>query len=160
MSELPADLIPLPTAPYPERPDSLPLEIEECRTAIWLCRGNVTEAAKLVKVTSGRLRKFIAGSAYLSAELRESKEQLADIAENVVYEALTDEEDKGRKDTMARFVLTNLGRTRGYGTAPAGVKINNSAGGTIVVQWADGTQIGQEPAPGPSREAEDIEEVA
>lgn len=123
----------------------MPLDVEECRTAIWLTRGNITEASKLIKVTSSRLRTFINKSPYLSAEIKEAKDQLVDIAEDVVFDALTDDEDKGRKDTMARFVLTNLGRNRGYGTVANGMSIKNSAGGTIVVQWADGTNFGAGP---------------
>jgi hypothetical protein len=144
MNALPSDLVPLPTAPYPERPVSLPLDTEECRTAIWLVRGNITEAAKILKVTSNRLRTFVTKSPYLSAEMQEAKDQLVDIAEDVVYDALTDDEDKGRKDTMARFVLTNLGRSRGYGVSSS-VNIKNTGGGTIIVQWADGTNFGVSP---------------
>lgn len=144
MSELPLDLIPLPTAPYSERPTSLPLDVEECRTAIWLVRGNITEAAKLIKVTPLRLRTFVNKSPYLSAEMQEAKDQLVDVAEAVVYEALTDEEDKSRKDTMARYVLSAQGKHRGWGTSSAGLKINNNAGGTIIVSWQDGQTFGEE----------------
>jgi hypothetical protein len=148
MSQLPSDLVTLPTAPYAERPVELALDIEECRTAIWMVRGNITEAAKILKVTPLRLRKFVTKSPYLSAEMQEAKDQLVDIAENVVYDALTDEDDKGRKDTMARYVLTSQGKARGWGSASsAAVKINNAAGGTIVVQWEDGTSFGDPPAP-------------
>lgn len=144
MSELPQDLIPLPTAPYPERPVSEPLVPEECRTALWLVRGNITEAAKLLKVTSLRLRQFIQKSPYLLSEMQEAKDQLTDLAESVVYEALTDEEDKGRKDTMARFVLGSQGKSRGWGhsVSAGGVNIRNGHGGTIIVQWADGQAFG------------------
>lgn len=141
MNDIPDDLVPLPTAPYPERPISLPLDVEECRTAIWRCRGNITQAAELLKVTSLRLRDFVNKSAYLSAEMREANDRLVDIAQDIVFEALTDEEDKSRKDTMARFVLTNQGRRSGWGSG-AGVTVKNSAGGTIIVQWADGTSFG------------------
>lgn len=140
---LPGDLVPLPTAPYAERPISLPLDIEECRTAIWMCRGNITKAAELLKVTSNRLRVFVNKSVYLSAEAKEANERLVDIAEDVVYEALTDTEDKGRKDQMARFVLSSQGRPRGWGSgAGTSVNIKNSKGGVIRVAWADGTQLG------------------
>ena len=142
VSAFPADLEPLPTAPFAERPLSLPLEPEECRTALWMVRGNITEAAKLIKVTPSRLRSFVTKSAYLSAEMQEAKEQLVDLAEDVVYDALTDEEDKGRKDTMARYVLSSQGKPRGWGTASSGISVKNSAGGTIIVQWADGTAFG------------------
>src|SRR6476619_5108550 len=110
--DFPSDLIPLPTTPYSERPVSLPLDMEECRTALWLVRGNITEAAKLLKTTPLRLRQFVQKSPYLSAEMQEAKDQLVDIAEDVVYEALTDEDDKSRKDTMARFVLGSQGKPR------------------------------------------------
>jgi hypothetical protein len=132
--------------PYPERPNELPLDIEECRTAIWMASGNITDAAKLLKITSIRLRSFVKKSPYLSAEMQEAADRLVDIAESNVYNALTDELDASRRDTMSRFVLTNIGRHRGWGsTGVGGVTVKNSAGGTIVVQWQDGTKIGPEP---------------
>lgn len=145
MTEFPNDLLPLPTAPYSERPISEPLVVEECRTSLWLVRGNITEAAKLLKVTSLRLRQFVNKSPYLLSEMQEAKDQIVDVAETVVYEALTDEDDKGRKDTMSRYVLSNLGRHRGWGTTQTGINIKNTQGGTIVVQWADGSTFGEAP---------------
>jgi len=142
---IPDDLVALPTMPYPERPMELPLDIEETRTAIWMACGNITEAAKLLKVTSIRLRSFVKKSPYLSAEMQEAADRLVDIAESNVRDALTDELDPSRRDTMSRFVLTNIGKHRGWGSGSGpGVTVKNSAGGTIVVQWQDGTQIGQE----------------
>ncbi len=123
----------------------LPLDLEEVRTAIWMASGNVTEAAKLLKVTSIRLRNFVKKSPYLSAEVQEAADRLVDIAEANVKDALTDELDPSRRDTMSRFVLTNIGKQRGWGSGSGpNVNIKNTAGGTIVVQWQDGTQIGQE----------------
>ena len=140
--DIPTDLVPLPTAPWDERPVSLPLDVEECRTAIWRCQGNITEAAKLLKTTSLRLRSFVLKSPYLMAECQEAKDQLVDIAEGVVLEALTDEDDSGRRDTMARFVLGSQGKQRGWGSASGGrVNINN-IGGKMIVQWGDGTGFG------------------
>ena len=143
---IPGDLVALPTMPYNERPAELPLDVEECRTAIWMASGNISEAAKLLKTTSIRLRTFVKKSPYLSAEVQESADRLVDIAESNVYDALTDELDPSRRDTMSRYVLSNIGKNRGWGTSGGGnVSIKNSAGGTIVVQWADGTQLGAEP---------------
>ena len=140
---IPSDLVALPTMPYNERPAELPLDVEECRTAIWMASGNISEAAKLLKVSSIRLRNFVKKSPYLSAELQESADRLVDIAEGNVLNALTDELDPSRRDTMSRFVLTSIGKHRGWGSGGSGnVNIKNSAGGTIVVQWADGTQLG------------------
>jgi hypothetical protein len=140
---IPSDLVALPTMPYSERPSELPLDTEECRTAVWMAAGNVTEAAKLLKCTSVRLRAFIKKSPYLTAEMQEAADRLVDIAESNVRDALTDEQDPSRRDTMSRFVLTNIGKHRGWGTATgAGISVKNSVGGTIVVQWADGSQFG------------------
>ena len=139
---IPSDLVALPTMPYSERPVELPLNVEECRTAVWMAAGNITEAAKLLKITSIRLRNFIKKSPYLSAEMQEAADRLVDIAESNVLDALTDELDPSRRDTMSRFVLGNNGKHRGWGSGgPGNVNVKNSVGGTIIVQWADGTQF-------------------
>src|SRR5207342_3708218 len=101
--------------PYSERPIELPLDTEECRTAIWMAAGNITEAAKVLKVTSIRLRNFVKKSPYLSAEMQEAADRVVDIAEANVLDALQDELDPSRRDTMSRFVLTNIGKHRGWG---------------------------------------------
>jgi hypothetical protein len=143
---IPSDLVALPTMPYSERPSELPLDTEECRTAIWMAAGNISEAAKLLKCTSIRLRNFVKKSPYLTAEMQEAADRLVDIAEANVKDALTDELDSSRRDTMSRFVLTNIGKHRGWGSANnPGVAIRNSANGTIIVQWADGSQFGSAP---------------
>ena len=67
---VPSDLVTLPTMTYSEMPPELPLDIEECRTAICMAAGNITEAAKLLKITSIRLRAFVKKSPYLSAEMQ------------------------------------------------------------------------------------------
>jgi hypothetical protein len=140
---LPSDLAVLPTMPYSERPSELPLDIEECRTAIWLSAGNITEAAKVLKVTSIRLRNFVKKSPYLTSEIQEAADRLVDLAEANVLDALIDTEDASRRDTMSRFVLTNIGKSKGWGTGVSGhsLSVKNSSGGTIIVQWADGTQL-------------------
>ncbi|HWI66891.1 MAG TPA: hypothetical protein VNS88_00685 [Nitrospiraceae bacterium] len=134
-TRIPQDLVPLPTAPYEERPASLPLDVEECRTALWLERGNIPDAAARLKVTPIRLRNFVQNSPRLLAEQREAREQLADRAEKIVYEALHDEVDSSRRDSMAKYVLNSvIGKTRGFGSAGVGVKIQNT--GPMVITWA------------------------
>jgi hypothetical protein len=138
----PYDLIPLPTMPYDTRPDSLPLDVEECRTAIWRTRGNVTKAAQLLKIESIRLRRFIKSSPRLSAEIEEAQEQLLDKAEDNIADALDDTEDKIRADNAAKFVLTNLGARRGYGPKGSGITLNPGAGnGAFTISWGNGQSI-------------------
>jgi len=126
-----------------------------------MASGNVTEAAIILKITSIRLRAFIKKSPYLSAEMQEAADRLVDIAETNVKDALTDELDPSRRDTMSRFVLTNLGKHRGWGnTNSGGITVKNSAAGTIIVQWGDGTQIGQDPKEVEGRVIENDENAA
>lgn len=135
--EQPTNLVPIPTQPWPERPDSLPLDIEECRTAIWRANGNITEAAQVLKVTSQRLRRFVKSSQYLQDTVAEASETLVDRAEQVVREALDDPE---RADPMARFILQSKGKTRGWGTGGGNVNINKPTG-PLKITWADGMSM-------------------
>lgn len=129
--------------PYDVRPAELPLDIEECRTAIWMSNGNISAAAEILKTDSGRLRKFVKNSPYLSMQMEEAAERKLDLAEENLYDALTDTEDKARKDAASKYVLSNLGQSRGYnngkGSSP---NINlNGPKGRIVIQWEDGTSF-------------------
>lgn len=126
--------------PYSERPSELPLDIQECRTALWRCRGNITKASELLKIPSNRLRNFVKKSPFLSEEQKEAQERLMDKAEDILYEALEDEDDPGRRDTMARFVASNLGRHRGFGTGNTGITLNLPKG-PMTISWGDGSQI-------------------
>lgn len=139
MDSFPSDLVPLPTMPYDVRPVELPLNIEECRTALWRSKGNVTEAAKLLKTSALRLRKFIEKSPFLQEEQKESQEQLLDKSEAQILDALEDKDDKGRADAAAKFVLLNLGARRGYGQKASKVNVNIGAGaGKVQFVWGDG----------------------
>lgn len=146
MDHLPQDLIPLPTMPYDVRPDSLPLDVEECRTALWHVRGNVTEAAKVLKTSPLRLRNFIKASPRLQNEQKEMLDGLMDKAVDVVAEALEDP-DVSRKDAMARFVITKLGAERGFVEQGKsnGVNINLPNKGNFSITWDDGTQVAGPP---------------
>ena len=151
-STIPDDLVALPTMPYSERPSELPLDVEECRTALWMSSGNVSEAAKLLKTTSIRLRAFVRKSPYLTAEMQEAADRMVDIAEANVLEALQDELDPSRRDTMSRFVLTNIGKSKGWGAGNSqSLSLKNSSGGTIIVQWGDGSKFGSEPTEEPKQ---------
>lgn len=120
----------------------MPLTIEECRTAIWRANGNITGAAKLLKVPSLRLRNYVRKSPFLSAEVEEAAEQLVDKAEQIIAEALDDTEDKGRQDSAARLVLQSRGKGRGWGTSSS-VTVNTGAvtNNNMVIQWGDGSNI-------------------
>jgi hypothetical protein len=153
----PTDLTPLPTAPWDERPAELPLDVEECRTALWRTRGNISDAAAMLKIKPQRLRAFVKKSDYLSRELEEAKENLKDIAEGNVYEALTDDQDPGRKDSMTRFVLASIGKDRGWGSGVGGPKTNiNLGAGKFSITWEDGSSLSASSEPPDDDEMIDV----
>jgi hypothetical protein len=139
---LPRDLVPLPTQPWDERPLELSLDIDECRTALWVARGNVTKAAEIMKVSSERMRRFVNTSRRLQDTCNEARERLKDIAEDNLFNALTDTEDAQRRDSMTKFVLTNLGQDRGFGNK-GGITVTtpNTGKGRLMVVWDDGEEL-------------------
>ena len=137
MSLIPEDLMPLPTQPWDMRPASMPLDVEECRTAIWRNDGNITKAAKLLKVEPQRLRTFVRGNDRLQREVDEASEQIIDKATEVVRICLDDPDERA---SMARFVMQSIGRKRGWGNgAGSGVVVNNIGG--ITISWGDGSNF-------------------
>jgi hypothetical protein len=58
----PDEFLPLPFFPYQERPLTIPLDVEECATAIYLKNGDLAAAAARLKVTPARLNKVVRAS--------------------------------------------------------------------------------------------------
>ena len=55
----PISFFPLPYFGWLERPLDLPLDVEECATAIYLKNGDLDAAAARLKVTPARLNKVV-----------------------------------------------------------------------------------------------------
>jgi hypothetical protein len=53
---------PLPFYPFDERSLSLPLDVDECATAIYLSHGDIGAAAALLKVSPARLNRVVRAS--------------------------------------------------------------------------------------------------
>lgn len=140
-NSLPSDLVPLPTAPWDERPAALPLDIEECRTALWLANGNISEAAGVLKVDPSRLRRFVNKSARLIDVMNEASEQLVDKAVRNIAEALDDADDPARRDSMSKFVASTLGKGRGFNTSMTVVNASKLPTGPLQFTWADGSDM-------------------
>ena len=61
----PDEFLPLPYFGWLERPLSLPLDIEECATAIYLENGDLDAAAARLKVSRARLDRVVCRSSRL-----------------------------------------------------------------------------------------------
>jgi hypothetical protein len=55
----PDEFEPLAFYPWLSRPETVPLDVEECATALFLAKGDVSAAADLLKVTSTCLKRSI-----------------------------------------------------------------------------------------------------
>jgi hypothetical protein len=53
------EFVVLPYFPWESRPETLPLDVDECMTAVFLARGDIRAAASLLKVTPARLNRLI-----------------------------------------------------------------------------------------------------
>ena len=100
--------------------------------------GNVSAAAKLLGVHPCRFRAQVSKSVKLNAVTialrKERREQMQDIAEDNVMDALIADDDK-RKDSMSKFVLS--GR-RGFNDSESVDKVNidiSESQGPVTVIW-------------------------
>jgi hypothetical protein len=53
------EFVPLPFYPWLSRPETVPLDDDECATALFLAKGDVSAAADLLKVGPTRLKRSI-----------------------------------------------------------------------------------------------------
>jgi hypothetical protein len=54
-----AEFVPLAFFPWDSRPESLPVDIEEAATAIFLAHGDIGAAAVLLKVSASKLNRIV-----------------------------------------------------------------------------------------------------
>jgi hypothetical protein len=71
-----SEFLPLPFYPWLSRPEDLPLDEDECATAIYLANGRLDQAAERLKVDAPRLKRAIRRS----PRLRRLLERLGDVA--------------------------------------------------------------------------------
>lgn len=129
---LPPDLRPLPIAPDSD-------DDEAIRTALYLNFGNVGLAARALGRRPGELARQIELFPSLRADREAARRMIVDQSEQVVIEQLLDENDIERRDDAAKFVLTSLGRTLGWGqtaqASQAGFSLSDGSGRTLQVKW-------------------------
>lgn len=143
---LPADVRRMPDNLEPlghresDYPADIPLDPEQCRTALWLSAGNIGRAAVLLRTSAARLGSLVRRDAHLAEERAQASEMAIDRAEGVILDAL-DDQDPVRRDDAARFVLVHAGRQRGWsrdgGAAGINVAFSGSPGaaGAVQIRW-------------------------
>jgi hypothetical protein len=61
----PDEFLPLPYYSWISRPDTVPLDVDECATSLYLNKGNVERAAARLKITTRQLKREIRRSSSL-----------------------------------------------------------------------------------------------
>ena len=129
---MPPDLAPLPYGATDEDEDAV-------RTALYLNYGNVGLAARSLGCLPGALARKIEMVPSLKADREAARRMIVDQSEAVVVTELLDETQPERQSEAARFVLTSLGKSLGWGgaaaAASAGFSLSDGAGRTLQVKW-------------------------
>lgn len=107
-------------------------------------RGDVTRAARLLKVRPVTLRRAIMADLKLQEVCDEIMEQAVDKAVTILKDGMNEGSYLVRFYAAKEFVRSEAGRRRGFGAPSQNVAITAQGGGTIVLKWID-----DEPVKGP-----------
>jgi hypothetical protein len=140
-----AEFVSLPEYHWDERPVTLPLDTEECATAIHLSHGSLPSAAKLLKVSEIRLKRLVKQSPRLQRVLEESFELALDRAVAIPIDTLFDPNADARRLEWASTKLLQSRLAQGHPLSPApssttasNVTINNRE---IVFSWREAPSL-------------------
>lgn len=100
--------------------------------------GLITETAILLGCTQSNVSHWVKRSKKLQEVIKEIDERRVDIAENVLWNAMRD-----NNLTAAIFTLKTKGRDRGYTESKSNIVINNTPGSTEKIKGAMGPKDAQ-----------------
>jgi hypothetical protein len=145
VSEHDQEFAPLPYFPWDERPSTLPLDQDECATALHLSQGHLPRAASLLKVPLIRLNRMLKHSPRLQRVFSESAELIVARAFSKYIDAL-DAEDARRQEWGATKIMQSRA-AMGHLFSPAppantasNIAVNAEAR-TVTFRWADGQSL-------------------
>jgi hypothetical protein len=119
------------------------LDQEEVMAVLFAVDGNVTKAAKELKVEPQRLRAYVNAIPALKRTMAETMEQGVDRAIEILFEGLRDEMSfQNRFYAAKEFLRSEAGRRRGMGprenaAAALEVRTSGSAPATITLKWLE-----------------------
>lgn len=126
--------------PLPKKtrwPEGTPLPIALAESALWHAKGSIHHAATLLGTDAARLGYLISKTPDLQETRRKASDLMLDRAEQTLIAAL---DDPDQAVDTAKWMLTNGGRSRGWGReAPAGVGFSfdglPAGQGAIAIKW-------------------------
>lgn len=136
------EFAPLPYYPFDERPDSLPLTIDEAATAIHLARGDEVAASSLLKVDVRRLQRLIRGVPRLKRIYEEALGVTLAKAASIPIQTLWDPSADARRLEWAstKLLQSKLGKDHLLSPAPPSnlTTLSNPANtGTLILKWGE-----------------------
>jgi len=106
---------------------------------LYLNFGNVGLAARALGCLPGTLARRIELLPSLKADRDAARRMIVDQSEAVIVEELLDADQPERRSEAARFVLTSLGKSLGWGqqaaSQAAGFSLSDGTGRTLQVKW-------------------------
>jgi hypothetical protein len=164
-SEHDQEFIPLPFYPFSERPPTLPLDPDECATAIHIAQGDLPKAADLLKVPQFKLEREVRRHPNLARILNEELQIAVSRSRSELLTALDSPSERRREWAASKILASRIAQNDPFAPAPAQPSAqsaslsltNTAAGRTLVFRWrtdADETQpvtIDHEPSSGDDR---------
>ena len=122
VSEHDREFIPLPYYPWEERPHTLPLDPDECATAIHLAHGSLDRAASLLKVEINALNRMVRKHPMLQRIQSEALDNALAKAQSYPIDTLFDPntDRRAREWAVSRILASRLAMGSPLSPAPAG----------------------------------------
>ena len=142
-SEHDQEFTPLPYYPWDERPLTLPLDSDECATAIHLAQGDLPRAAELLKVPLYKLNRALAHHPRLARIFREANDLAIARAAAEYLRALDSPSDRRREWGATKILASRAAVSHPFSPAPsqpnaaaASLSLTSTAAGrTLVFRW-------------------------
>lgn len=113
-----SEFLPLPYYPWDERPDSTPLDVDECATAIHIAQANLPKAASLLKVPVYKLERMLRRHPRLVHVLQETTTILGHRAAGEMIDALDSPNDRRREWASTKILATRALSSHPFAPAP------------------------------------------
>jgi hypothetical protein len=141
------EFLPLPHYPYDSRPITVPIEIEEAATALYLTRGVIEDAAERLKVTPYKLAGVIDRSPRLIRLHRRLVALLNDKVHKEVVRAFDAEEDRRREWASARVIASDQFHSHPLAPRQPDAPSLTITPTRVIISWDDAPQPAQQLAP-------------
>ena len=149
MNEIDEEFLPLPYYPYETRPVTIPVDIEEAATALYLNRGVIEDAAARLKVEPLKLQRIVDRSPRLTRLHRELVALLNDKVLKQVILAFDEPEARRREWASAQVIRSDAFKSHPLAPSSDGSQptLNITGPQEITIHWGEAPKT-IEPADG------------